>query len=55
MESTAQYWKPVWLDLEPYFEGQQAPRTEIHPGPKKLGYAVTITPLNPGPQPVPEG
>src|SRR5215469_17220878 len=19
MESTAQYWKPVWLDLEPYF------------------------------------
>jgi len=19
MESTAQYWKPVWLDLEPHF------------------------------------
>ena len=25
MESTAQYWKPVWFELEPHFE-------KLHPG-----------------------
>ena len=26
MESTAQYWKPVWLELEPHFETLHLPK-----------------------------
>ena len=25
MESTAQYWKPIWLDLEPHFRRRPGP------------------------------
>ena len=34
MESTAQYWKPVWLDLEPHFEKRHLAQAQSNRAPK---------------------
>jgi len=34
MESTAQYWKPVWLDLEPHFEKLHLAQAQSNRAPK---------------------
>ena len=34
MESTAQYWKPVWLDLEPHFEKLHLAQAQSNKAPK---------------------
>jgi hypothetical protein len=34
MESTAQYWKPVWLDLEPHFEKVPLAQAQSNRAPK---------------------
>jgi transposase len=34
MESTAQYWKPVWLDLEPHFEKLHLAQAHSNRAPK---------------------
>jgi len=34
MESTAQYWKPVWLDLEPHFEKLHLAQAQSNQAPK---------------------
>jgi len=34
MESTAQYWKPVWLDLEPHFEKLNLAQAQSNQAPK---------------------
>jgi transposase len=34
MESTAQYWKPVWLDLEPHFEQLHLAQAQSNRAPK---------------------
>jgi hypothetical protein len=34
MESTAQHWKPVWLDLEPHFEKLHLAQAQSNRAPK---------------------
>src|SRR5260370_5290087 len=34
MESTAQYWKPVWLDLEPHFKKLHLAQAQSNRAPK---------------------
>jgi hypothetical protein len=34
MESTAQYWKPVWLDLEPHFGKLHLAQADSNKAPK---------------------
>jgi transposase len=34
MESTAQYWKPIWLDLEPHFEKLHLAQAHSNRAPK---------------------
>jgi len=42
MESTAQYWKPVWLDLEPHFGKLHLAQAQSNRAAKKTQHQVPL-------------